>query len=164
MQRIDAPLPGPSLFWKCGPMGVEENAAARAGGAWGSALSVGDFAAIRSVGFEPTGQVFGAAVYYLSTVMGAGCPGTSADQLLRDVSPEASETSARSLTTGSWHGIAGPAARVARALYEGRRAAIDRMAGRCADLGGHGIVGAALRVREIPATSLTAGAIEFTVV
>jgi uncharacterized protein YbjQ (UPF0145 family) len=137
---------------------------AGSGGTWDSALSVGDFAAIRSVGFEPAGQVFGAAVYYLSTVMGAGCPGTSADQLLRDVSPEASETAGRSLTTGSWHGIAGPAARVARALYEGRRTAIDRMAGRCADRGGHGIVGAALRVREIPATSLTPGAIEFTVV
>lgn len=27
---------------------------------WDSALSVGGFAAIRSVGFEPTGQVFGA--------------------------------------------------------------------------------------------------------
>jgi hypothetical protein len=35
-------------------------------GAWGSALSARDFAAIRSVGFEPAGQVFGAAVYYLS--------------------------------------------------------------------------------------------------
>jgi uncharacterized protein YbjQ (UPF0145 family) len=63
----------------------------------------------------------------------------------------------------SGHGIAGPAALVAQGLYEGRRTAIDRMAVRCADLGGHGIVGAALRIREIPATSLTAGVIEFTV-
>jgi uncharacterized protein YbjQ (UPF0145 family) len=136
---------------------------AGSGGTWDSALSVGDFAAIRSVGFEPAGQVFGAAVYYLAAVMGAGCPGTSADHLLRDVSPAASGTSGPGLTTGSWPGIAGPAARVARALYEGRRTAIGRMAGQCADLGGHGIVGAALRVREIPATSLTAAAIEFTV-
>ena len=36
------------------------------------------------------------------------------------------------------------------------------MAGECADLGGHGIVGAVLRVAEIPATSFTAAAIKFT--
>jgi hypothetical protein len=33
------------------------------GAAWGSVLPVDGFAAIRSVGFEPVGQVFGAAVY-----------------------------------------------------------------------------------------------------
>jgi len=130
-------------------------------GAWGSALSARDFATIRSVGFEPAGQVFGAAVYYLSTVLGTGCPGTSADSLLHDTQPEAEAHSARSPTSVS--GIAGPAAKVARGLYEGRRTAIDRMTGQCADLGGHGIVGAALRIREIPPDTLTAGAIEFTV-
>jgi hypothetical protein len=57
-------------------MGGGESRTAGGGGAWDSALSVGDFAAVRSVGFEPAGQVFGAAVYYLRTVMGAGCPGT----------------------------------------------------------------------------------------
>ncbi len=30
---------------------------------WGSALTTDEFAAIRSVGFEPVGQVLGAAVY-----------------------------------------------------------------------------------------------------
>lgn len=114
--------------------------------AWDSALPVGDFAAIRSVGFEPVGQVFGAAAYYLSTVLGAGCPGTSADALLRD-GP-----------------TVGPAAKVARGLHEGRQTAIDRMTEQCADLGGHGVVGAALRIRETPQEGLTAGAIEFTVI
>jgi uncharacterized protein YbjQ (UPF0145 family) len=61
-------------------------------------------------------------------------------------------------------GIPGQAARVAQALSDGRRTAIDRMAAECADLGGHGIVGAAPQVREIPADSLTAGAVEFTVI
>jgi uncharacterized protein YbjQ (UPF0145 family) len=143
-------------------MGVRENATAGSGGAWDSGLRVGDFAAIRSVGFEPVGRVFGAAVYYLSTVLGAGCPGTSADSLLRDAPPEAAGTSGRSLA--AVHGIAGPAAKVAQGLYEGRRTAIDRMTDRCADLGGHGIVGAVLRVREILPDGLTAGAIEFTVI
>lgn len=38
-------------------------AALRSSGTWGSALTADEFAAIRSVGFEPVGQVFGAAVY-----------------------------------------------------------------------------------------------------
>ena len=37
-------------------------AGARPGGTWGSALTTQEFAAIRGVGFEPAGQVFGAAV------------------------------------------------------------------------------------------------------
>ncbi len=60
-------------------------------------------------------------------------------------------------------GIPGPAARIAQALHDGRGTAIDRMAGECADLGCHGIVGAALQVREIPADTFTAGAVEFMV-
>jgi uncharacterized protein YbjQ (UPF0145 family) len=135
-------------------------AAARGGGAWDSALSVNEFAAIRDVGFEPVGQVFGAAVYYLATVAGVSCPGTTAAGYpLPGATPGAAEPSGRSLVTG----FPGTAARLARGLYEGRRTAIDRMVGECADLGGHGIVGAVLRVAEIPATSFTAAAIEFTV-
>jgi uncharacterized protein YbjQ (UPF0145 family) len=42
-------------------------------GTWGSALTSDEFAAIRGAGFEPVGQVFGAAVY--STVPAGGCPG-----------------------------------------------------------------------------------------
>jgi uncharacterized protein YbjQ (UPF0145 family) len=111
--------------------------------AWGSALSVDAFAAVRSVRFEPVGQVFGAAVYYLATVAGVSCPGTTgASYPVRD---------------------AGPAGRLGQSLLAGRRTALDRMTGECAELGGHGVVGTALRVTEIPATSLTAAAIEFTV-
>jgi hypothetical protein len=97
-------------------VGGHASATAGSGGTWDSALSAGDFAALRSVGFEPAGQVFGAAVYYLSSVMGAGCPGVSADQLLRNVSAEALGASGRSAAAGPGRVIAGPAARVARAL------------------------------------------------
>jgi uncharacterized protein YbjQ (UPF0145 family) len=127
---------------------------------WDSALSVGGFAAIRSVGFEPTGQVFGAAVYYLSATAGVSCPGTAGRQMERAASSQAPASSG---TTVSGQGIPGPAARIAQALYDGRRTPIDRMAGECTDLGGHGIVGA-LQVREIPADSFTAGAVEFKVI
>jgi hypothetical protein len=49
----------------------------RGGRAWDSALAVDGFAAIMGVGFEPVGQAFGAAVYYLATVTGVNCPGTT---------------------------------------------------------------------------------------
>jgi hypothetical protein len=45
------------------------------GAAWGSALSAGEFAAVRSVGFEPVGQAFGAAVYPLFATEAVSCPG-----------------------------------------------------------------------------------------
>jgi uncharacterized protein YbjQ (UPF0145 family) len=117
-------------------------------------LAVDGFAAIRGVGFEPVGQVFGAAVYYLATVAGVNCPGTTAAGYQR-------QDASASI---SGEGAAGSAGRLAQSLYEGRRTALDRMAGECAELGGHGVIGATLRVTEIPATSLTAAAIEFTVI
>jgi uncharacterized protein YbjQ (UPF0145 family) len=99
---------------------------------WDSLLTAGEFAAIRLAGFEPVGQVFGAAVYYLATVAGVTCPGTTA------------------------------ALPVAQRLYEARRTALDRMATKCARLGGHGIVGASMQVTEVPGTEATPAAIKFT--
>jgi uncharacterized protein YbjQ (UPF0145 family) len=122
--------------------------------AWDSALSVDEFAAVRSIGFEPVGQVFGAAVYYLATVLGVGCPGTTA----------ASYERRDAAAVGSGEGAGGSAGRLEQSLHAGRRTALDRMAGECAELGGHGVIGAALRVTEIPATSLTAAAVQFTVI
>jgi uncharacterized protein YbjQ (UPF0145 family) len=88
--------------------------------------------------------------------------GTSTEYVLRD-SPDPPGG-----TTGPSHapvyGAVDPAAKVAQGLYEGRRTAIERMTDQCAELGGHGIVGAALRIKEIPPDTLTAGAIEFTVI
>ena len=47
----------------------------RSSGTWGSVLTAEEFAAIRSVGFEPVGQVFGAAVYSAGSASGYSCPG-----------------------------------------------------------------------------------------
>ena len=47
----------------------------RASGTWGSALTADEFAAIRSVGFEPVGQVLGACVYNIGYTGGYACPG-----------------------------------------------------------------------------------------
>jgi uncharacterized protein YbjQ (UPF0145 family) len=48
----------------------------RSSGTWGSALTSGEFAAIRSAGFEPVGQVLGAAVYAAGAASGSSCPGS----------------------------------------------------------------------------------------
>jgi uncharacterized protein YbjQ (UPF0145 family) len=62
---------------------------------------------------------------------------------------------------GGW---AGPAGRIAQALYDGYRTAIDRMTSECSDLGGHGIVGAALQFTETPGDNFTAATVEFKVI
>ena len=47
----------------------------RQSGTWGSALSADEFIAISGVGFEPVGQVLGAAVYNIGFTGGYGCAG-----------------------------------------------------------------------------------------
>ena len=118
------------------------------GAAWGSGLSVAEFAAVRSVGFEPAGQVFGAAVYPLFATAAVSCPGTAMPSPVTGA-------------PGKVSGWSGAAARIAQALDEGYRTVIDRMTGECSDLGGHGIVGASLQVTEIPGDSFTAATVEF---
>jgi uncharacterized protein YbjQ (UPF0145 family) len=48
----------------------------RSSGTWGSTLTADEFAAIRGVGFEPVGQVFGAAVYSAGPDSRYTCPGS----------------------------------------------------------------------------------------
>ncbi|MGA3154001.1 MAG: hypothetical protein ACLPN6_01570 [Streptosporangiaceae bacterium] len=91
-------------------------------GTWGSALSTDEFAAIRSAGLEPAGQVLGAAVYSIGDPGSESCPaGEQASVLGRLAGGRAAALSApgpidsfRSLVT---------------ALYQARRQAIGRMAG-----------------------------------
>jgi uncharacterized protein YbjQ (UPF0145 family) len=84
-----------------------------------------EFAAIRGTGFEPVGQVLGAAVYSSGTAGTNSCPGSFGPQV--------------------------------QAMYEARRAAIERMAAECAELGGHGVVGVRLACGEF-----LLGGLEFT--
>jgi uncharacterized protein YbjQ (UPF0145 family) len=86
----------------------------RPGGTWGSALTSDEFAAIRGVGFEPVGHVFGAAVYTAADG-GGGCPRED----------------------GSFGSLV-------QAMYDARDTAMDRMSAECAGLGGHGVVGVRL--------------------
>ncbi|MFC0842806.1 heavy metal-binding domain-containing protein [Streptomyces noboritoensis] len=114
------------------------------GGAWGSALSSEEFAAIRGAGFEPVGQVLGTGVFNIGSTGVWGCPGAWSVADGRKVPPSSAWTSSFS--------------QLVRAMYTGRRLALDRAVAECRALGGDGIVGVKLRVGEFPS-----GGTEFTV-
>ena len=90
----------------------------RRSGMWGSALTADEFAAIRSAGFEPVGQVLGAAVYNVGYTGGYNCPGPFGDG---GISPD------RSVTQVSGRGRPGSFGPLVKTLYQARRAAIARM-------------------------------------
>ena len=123
------PVPGPRM------------AAVRSGGTWGSALTSGEFAAIRSAGFEPVGQVFGAAVCSVGYT-GYSCPGTWGSSRQAGPAPAAAEVSGR-----GGPGSFGP---LVQAMYQARHLAIDRMTTECAGLGGSGVVGVRLSRGSFP--------------
>jgi uncharacterized protein YbjQ (UPF0145 family) len=116
-------------------------------GTWGSSLSTSEFAAIRSTGFEPVGQVLGAAVYNVGYTGGFGCPGAWSG-LGRYGVP------AVGVTTVSGDGNFASFRPMVATLYEARRAAISRMTAECAQLGGHGVVGVTLSIGAFPAGGL----------
>jgi len=119
----------------------------RDSGTWGSALSTAEFAAIRSTGFEPVGQVLGAAVYNVGYTGGFSCPGAWAG-FGRFGGP------AVGVTTVSGDGNFASFAPMVTTLYQARRDAIDRMTAECAALGGHGVVGVNLSIGAFPAGGL----------
>ena len=123
----------------------------RSSGTWGSALTCGEFAAVRSAGFEPVGQVFGAAVYAAGAASGPSCPaaGGSAD----GGTPGGSAARTQ--------GRGGPAffGPLVQAMYQARHTAIGRMIAECAQLGGHGVVGVRLSRGTFPL-----GGLEFTAI
>jgi uncharacterized protein YbjQ (UPF0145 family) len=128
----------------------------RQSGTWGSALSTAEFTAIRSVGFVPVGQAFGAIVFSIKNAGSYGCPS------YRVKTERAPSRSA----VGSWYGqpvvrtvVSGSKGTNAfrplvRALYDARRTAIDRMAAEAVALGGHGVVGVRLTVAPFPGGGL----------
>jgi uncharacterized protein YbjQ (UPF0145 family) len=108
-------------------------AALRSSGTWGSALTADEFAAVRSAGFEPVGQVFGAAVYGTGSASGNGCPGAPGSS--GDGSPP------RPATQVPGQGGAGLFGPLMQAMDQARHTAVGRMITECAELGGHGVVG-----------------------
>src|SRR5260370_20209643 len=118
-----------------------------ASGTWSSALTTDEFAAIRSVGCEPVGQVLGAAVYNIGYTGGYSCPGAWAG-FGGNVTPY------RSVTSVSGVGGMGSFSALVQTMYEARHQAIDRMSAECAALGGHGVVSASIDIGRFPAGRL----------
>jgi uncharacterized protein YbjQ (UPF0145 family) len=118
----------------------------RTSGTWGSALSTDEFAAIKSVGFEPVGQVLGAAVYNIGFAGGDICPtyGSREDPPGRIFGGSNYKPAVFTVVSGA--GSASAFGPLVNALYEARRRAIGRMAAECAALGGHGVVGVSLTI------------------
>jgi uncharacterized protein YbjQ (UPF0145 family) len=116
-------------------------------GTWGSALTADEFTAIKSVGFEPVGQVLGAAVYNIGYTGGWACPGAWAGYG-GFVSPY------QSVTAVSGAGSMGSFGPMVQTLYQARRKALGRMTEECAELGGHGVVGVLLTIGHFPAGGL----------
>ena len=129
----------------------ERMAGMRPAGTWDSALSADEFAAIRSVGFEPVGQVFGAAVYGAGSASGSSCPGTGGSS--GDARP------ARPAIDVPGQGGLGSSVPLVQAMDQARHTAIDRMTAECAVLGGHGVVG--VRLSRGP---FVLGGLEFTAI
>src|ERR1700677_4237757 len=117
-------------------------------GTWGSALTADEFAAIRSVGFEPVGQVLGAAVYSIGFTGGYNCPGAWGSMGDGGVVPPPTVTQVSS------RGGFGSFAPLVQSMYEARHKAIDRMTTECVELGGHGVVGVNLTIGSFPAGGL----------
>jgi uncharacterized protein YbjQ (UPF0145 family) len=123
----------------------------RSSGTWGSALTVDEFAAIRSVGFEPVGQVFGAAVYSAGSASGYTCPGASG--------PSGDGSPPRRAAQVSGRGGPGSFGPLVQTMDLARRTAVARMVTECAQLGGHGVVGVRLIRGSFPL-----GGPQFTVI
>jgi uncharacterized protein YbjQ (UPF0145 family) len=121
----------------------------RSSGTWGSALTAGEFAAIRSAGFEPVGQVFGAAVFGAGSASGYGCPGVSRST--------GGGVPSRAVTQVT--GLGGSLGPLVEAMYQARDVAIGRMSTECAELGGHGVVGV-----RMSRGSFLLGGVEFTAI
>ena len=118
----------------------------RRSGTWGSALTSDEFAAVRAAGFEPAGQVLGAAVYNVGYTGGYGCPGAWGGYSLAWAPAATTQVSSR-----GGYGSFGP---LVKTMYDARRAAISRMVAECTALGGHGVVGVRLTIGSFPAGGL----------
>ncbi len=111
---------------------------ARQAGTWTSSLTVGEFAGLRSVGFEPVGQVMGSTVHNLGWWYGSRIDcgyrrgmfgGGGADTITSGM-------------RGSWDGYSN----YINTLYRARHTAMSRMAAECAALGGDGVVAVSLTI------------------
>ncbi|WP_405587565.1 heavy metal-binding domain-containing protein [Streptomyces sp. NBC_01190] len=122
------------------PAAVDRMAAIEGSGTWTSALSTGEFAAIRSVGFEPVGQVMGSTVFHIgrsSRYWGyhdCQFPGAGYGFGYSGYGPVPVAVS----------GEGAPSNALVAVFDEARHTALGRMTEECRALGGDGVVAAEL--------------------
>lgn len=122
---------------------------------WGSTLAVNEFAAISKVGFEPVGQVLGAAVWNIGDTGGEECP-YGVQVYRREGTPvgQSGFGLIRHVQAPQGAAAVGAARPLVSSLYAARRTAIGRMTSECAALGGHGVIGVELTVGPFAEGSL----------
>jgi uncharacterized protein YbjQ (UPF0145 family) len=125
----------------------------RGSGTWGSALTADEFTAIKGTGFEPVGQVLGAAVYNIGYTGGYSCPAYGPGYGMARLGGYGGGPFA-SVTATSGSGTLGSFAPLVRTMYQARRQALGRMTEECQALGGHGVVGVRLTIGSFPAGGL----------
>jgi uncharacterized protein YbjQ (UPF0145 family) len=132
------------------PAARERLAEQRQKHSWGSTLAVNEFAAISKVGFEPVGQVLGAAVYNIGDAGDEECPygmtvyrreGTPAYR-----PPGGAPRLVQAPVPPTGAAAIGSARPLVSVLYQARRAAIRRMTTECTALGALGVIGVRLEV------------------
>jgi uncharacterized protein YbjQ (UPF0145 family) len=128
----------------------------RSSGTWSSALSTGEFAALRAVGFEPVGQVMGSAVYHVGR---SGRYWGYHDCLYAGAG--AWSGAGRASAGVALSGRGAPSAGLVEVLDQARRSALERMTAECSALGGDGVVAAQLTVAPFVAQS---NCLEFKVI
>jgi len=135
-----------SVPWSGGlpPTARERTVEARRSGTWSSALSTGEFTAIRSVGFEPVGQAMGSAVYHVGR---SGQYWGYSDCLYLGAGISLSRAPAPVALSGA----GAPAADLVQVFDDARRTALGRLAAECTALGGDGVVAAELTMAPFPA-------------
>jgi hypothetical protein len=135
-----------SVTWSGGglpPAAERRTAEAVRSGTWSSALSTGEFTAIRSVGFEPVGQVMGSAVYHVGR---SGRFWGYYDCLYLGVGFAMSTAPGPVALSGD----GAPAAGLVKVFDDARRTALGRLAAECTALGGDGVVAAELTIAPFP--------------
>ncbi|MFJ9561318.1 heavy metal-binding domain-containing protein [Streptomyces fuscichromogenes] len=128
------------------PAAAARVAEVRDSGTWSSALSTGEFAALRAVGFEPVGQVMGSAVYHVGR---SGRYWGYHDCLYGGLQYAFSSAPVPVALSGR----GAPSAGLVEVLDQARRSALDRMTAECSALGGDGVVAAQLTVAPFVAQS-----------
>ncbi|HVA60621.1 MAG TPA: heavy metal-binding domain-containing protein [Mycobacteriales bacterium] len=118
------------------PLRAQQRLAALAGSrAFTSDLTIGEFEAVRSVGFEPVGQVMGSSVYQIGFA-GPGYCGV----------PLQTSWQTMSGAGGAWAGFG----YLVHALRDVRHRAMERARAEAAALGGDGVVAVRLSMSRFP--------------